>query len=51
MLPFKVLAYKLNTVLQSLATIFDDTGHDGQMKDLLTLILSLYAFTLKGNNT
>jgi hypothetical protein len=31
-------------VLQSLATIFDDTGHDGQLKELLTLILSSYIF-------
>ena len=30
--------------MQFLATVVDDTGHDGQMKEVLTLILSSYAF-------
>jgi hypothetical protein len=37
-------AYKLNTVMQFLATVVDDIRHDGQLKELLTLILSSYAF-------
>jgi len=47
MLHFKAHAYKLNRVLQFLATVFDDIGHDGQMKELLTLILSSYIFHIE----
>ncbi len=44
MLHFKAHAYKLSTVLQLLVTVFNDTGHVGQLKELLTLILSSYTF-------
>ena len=44
MLHFKTHAYKLSIVLQFLATVFDDVSQDGQNKEMLTLILSLYIF-------
>ena len=52
MLHFLTRTYKLSVVLQFLASVNDNTCHiDGQMKELLTLILLSYIFTLKGNNT